>query len=104
VAKVGSIKEAILLVTSIAVRPCTGAIFLLIIAWQMDIKLAGALAVIVMGLGTAALTCLVAISSIAARRMTLVSADASSVVFPAAQIFAGALICWISIGLLMVAL
>ena len=107
VAKVGSFREAAVLIASIAVRPCTGAIFLLVIAWQMDIKFAGAAATIVMGLGTAALTSLVAVSSIAARRLAIVSADASglaSVAFPAAQIFAGMLICWISIGLLMIAL
>ena len=34
-ARVGSLREAVLLVLSIAVRPCTGAIFLLIIAWDL---------------------------------------------------------------------
>ncbi len=107
VAKVGSLREAALLVASIAVRPCTGAVFLLVIAWQMDIKIAGAAAVFVMGLGTALLTSLVAASSVAARRLAFFSAQASgvtSIVFPAAQIVAGTLIVWFSIGLLFIVL
>ncbi len=104
VAKVGSVKEAIALITSIAIRPCTGAVFLLIVAWQADILLAGALAVMVMGLGTAALTSIVAVSSVAARQLAFFSADASgvaSIAVPAVQILAGVLICWISFGLLL---
>ena len=104
VAKVGSLKEAVALMVSIAVRPCTGAVFLLIIAWQMNIIVAGAAAVIVMGLGTALLTSMVAVSSVAARRLAFFSADASGVArvaFPTVQILAGALICWISFGLLL---
>lgn len=104
VANIGSFKEAALLVASVAVRPCTGALFLLVIAWQMDIAFAGAVGVMVMGLGTAALTSLVALSSIFARQVAFVSADASGiarVIFPAGQIFAGALIFLISVGLLV---
>lgn len=107
VAKVSSLKEAIVLVASIAVRPCTGAVFLLVIAWQMDIKLAGAAAVLVMGLGTALLTGLVAVSSVAARRLAFFSAEASgvtSIAFPTAQILAGTLIVWFSAGLLLIAI
>lgn len=104
-ANVGTLKEAVILVSSIAVRPCTGAVFLLIIAWQTDIKLAGAMAIMVMGLGTALLTGLVAVSSVASRQLAFFSADRSGVAqvaVPAAQIIAGALIFWFSIGLLMV--
>lgn len=106
VAKLGSIREALVLIGSIAIRPCTGAIFLLVIAWQMDIQLAGAAAVIVMGLGTAGLTGLVAISSIAARGITFASAGtmgAMTVVLPTLQVFAGALIMLTSVMLLRIA-
>lgn len=103
-AKVGSLRDAIALVLSIAVRPCTGAIFLLVIAWQMDIRLAGAIAVITMGLGTAALTGAVALSSVAARTIALApsaaAAGALSIVFPAVQIAAGFMIALASLGLL----
>ena len=102
-AKVGSWREAAVLILSIAVRPCTGAVFLLVIAWQMDIKLAGAAAVIVMGLGTAGLTAFVAISSTYARRMTVFASGkmaGAAAAVPAIQMFAGALIVLTSMSLL----
>lgn len=103
VAKLGSFRDAAMLVTSIAIRPCTGAVFLLVIAWQMDIRVAGAAAVVVMGLGTAALTSLVAVSSIAVRGVTFASAGRIGVVahaLPAVQVLAGLLIVGISLVLL----
>jgi ABC-type nickel/cobalt efflux system permease component RcnA len=102
-ASVASVRDAVVLVTSIAVRPCTGAIFLLVIAWQMDIQAAGAAAAIVMGLGTAALTSLVALSSVTARRLALTSALPLSrlhVAVPALQVVTGAAIAAISLALL----
>lgn len=103
VARVGSFRDVTVLVLSIAVRPCTGAIFLLVIAWQMEIQLAGAAAVLVMGFGTAALTSLVAVSSIAARSIALASSTSLNklhVALPALQIFAGVMIALVSLGLL----
>lgn len=100
IATLGSAREAAMLVASIAIRPCTGAIFLLVIAWQMDIRLAGAAAVVVMGLGTATLTGLVAVSSIAARGVTWAAADrvgATAVAVPALQALAGLVVVWISL-------
>lgn len=102
-AQAGSIREAIVLIASIAIRPCTGAIFLLVIAWQMDIRLAGAAAVAIMGLGTAALTSLVAISSIAARSLAWVSADGAGMMglaVPVLHALAGVSILWMSILML----
>ena len=99
----GSVKDALALVASIAIRPCTGAIFLLIIAWQMEILMAGAAAVLVMGLGTATLTSIVAISSTFARRMAFTSSNAVNglhIALPAMQVFAGVLITLFSLGLL----
>lgn len=103
VAKLTSWRETVALIASIAIRPCTGAIFLLVIAWQMDLILAGAAAAIIMGLGTATFTSLVAVSSVMARTMTLVSADRLSLVayfIPGIQILAGAVVVWISLTLL----
>ncbi len=81
-----------MLVLSIAIRPCTGAIFLLVIAWQMDITVAGAVAVMVMGLGTAAPTSLVAVSSVAARGIAFASSPSLAkwqVALPALQMITG---------------
>lgn len=100
VAALKSLRDALMLVGSIAIRPCTGAIFLLVIAWQMEIRGAGALAVIVMGLGTAALTSLVAASSIAARSVAFASVRQTggmALAMPSLQILAGATIIWISL-------
>ena len=98
-ASVKSFRDTIVLVLSIAIRPCTGAIFLLVITWQMDILLAGALAVLVMGLGTAMLTSIVAVSSVAARKFVLVSFNVinkAQFILPTLQVFTGMLILLIS--------
>jgi ABC-type nickel/cobalt efflux system permease component RcnA len=100
-------RDAVALVTSIAVRPCTGAIFLLVIAWQLDIHLAGACAVIAMGLGTALLTSAVAVSSVSMRGLTLLSTGRfglAGLVLPVVQILAGVAVLSISCGLLVRAL
>jgi ABC-type nickel/cobalt efflux system permease component RcnA len=107
VAGLTSFRDAAALVASIAIRPCTGAIFLLVIAWQLDIKLAGFVAVVVMGLGTAILTSSVAISSVALRGMALFSGGRAGGVAVAAstlQIIAGMLVLWISLTLLSISL
>ncbi len=103
VARLGSVREALILVGSIAIRPCTGAIFLLVIAWQMEFATAGAAAVIVMGLGTALLTSLVAVSSTAARGITWAGAQEAGAValaLPTLQAVSGIVIVWISFLLL----
>lgn len=65
-------RDAIALVASIAMRPCTGALFLLVIAWRFDIFWHGCLAVLTMGLGTAAFNLMVASSGVAARRVAVI--------------------------------
>jgi len=107
VAELGSLRELLALIFSIAIRPCTGAIFLLVIAWQMDFKLAGAIAVIIMGLGTACLTSLVAISSIAARGIAFLSAGKTNIIhimISASQVLAGFFVVWISIVFFRIAI
>ncbi len=103
VASVNSFRDAVVLVLSIAIRPCTGAVFLLVIAWQMDLAIAGAVAVVAMGLGTAALTSLVALSSVAARSVAVFSTKTDPrwrFVMPGIQVFSGAMIALISLSLL----
>lgn len=73
-------------------RPCTGAVFLLVIGWRLDIRVASALAVLTMGPGTAALTSLVAVSSVAARGAAFASvkSDGSSAIgFHISQVVSG---------------
>lgn len=67
-------RDAAILIGSIALRPCTGALFVLVIALRFDVFWVGCLAVLTMGLGTAAFNLLVAWSGVAARRLSSVSA------------------------------
>jgi len=94
-------RERLVLVTSVAIRPCTGAIFLLVITWNLQLQWVGVAAVISMGLGTAALTSIVAVSSISARKLVLLESRASAftkVLFPLLQVIGGALIILFSLG------
>ena len=65
------------LIGSIAIRPCTGALFLLVIAARFDIFFIGVLATLTMGLGTALFNILVAGSGVAARRLAYVGSVVS---------------------------
>ena len=68
----GSYREAALLIGSIAMRPCTGALFVLVIALRFDVFWIGALSVVTMGLGTASFNLLVAWSGVAAKNLSAV--------------------------------
>lgn len=84
-------REALLLVAAIAIRPCTGAIFVLIVTEAMGIFAAGVAGAFAMGLGTAAVTVLVAGLTVWAREGALVNLPGSGLarVLPWVEILAG---------------
>ncbi|WP_120634303.1 nickel/cobalt transporter [Ruegeria sp. EL01] len=107
VANVGSLREAIALIAGIAARPCTGALFVLILTWQMGIAMVGIAGTFAMALGTATVTTLVGWTSFGLRGGLLASASATrfaSVLAPTIELVAGLLIVVIAGGLLLRAL
>jgi len=108
VAQTRSWRDAVLVVASIAARPCTGALFLLILTWRMGIFGTGILGTAAMGLGTAVVTLAVAGLSVWARQGSFALLPASGPWARAArwlpgtmQLGAGALIAAISLAVLL---
>lgn len=104
VAQVGSLREAAVLIAGIAARPCTGALFVLILTWQMGIAMVGIAGAFAMALGTATVTTLVGWTSFGLRGGLLASASATrfaSVLAPTIELVAGLLIAVIASGLLL---
>lgn len=58
-----SLPEALLLVAGIALRPCTGAVFVMLLTVLIGAPMIGALSVLAMGLGTALITLVIAMGS-----------------------------------------
>lgn len=73
-----STPEALAIVASIAIRPCTGALFVLVIAARFDAFWAGVLAVLAMASGTAATILIVAAGGRLARVFTAIGQPGGS--------------------------
>ena len=101
-------RDALALIGAIAIRPCTGAVIVLVIAWQTGLYALGLAAVTAMALGTGAFTAMVALASVSAREasFSVLSGGDGRLAFvaPTLQIVAGGLVLVFGAGLLQASL
>jgi nickel/cobalt exporter len=102
IAQTHSLRDATILIAGIALRPCTGAVFLLILTWQLGIGWAGIMAAFAMGLGTALVTGGIAMASVLAREgaISRLTSPQLARVMPWFQIISGTLIAALSLMVL----
>ena len=95
-------RDAALLVGGIALRPCSGALFVLVLTWQLGIAIAGVLGAFVMGLGTGLVTVTVALMAVWAREGVLVGLGGGRLAraVPVLELAVGAVIMVAALGLL----
>lgn len=86
-------REVLALVAGIAFRPCTGALFLLVLTWRLGINWLGILGTIVMAAGTFLIAALAAtLAGLTRQGLTLALPGASPRLFAAAEIVTGVIV------------
>lgn len=101
VERVASGRDAVLLIAGVAARPCSGALMLLILTAQLGLTGLGIAGAMVMGLGVASVTVLVAGLAVWTREGAFAAVPAGLAwIAPALEAVAGLLIAGVAAGLL----
>ncbi len=103
VASITGWRDGLALVAGIAIRPCSGALFVLVLTWQLGIALAGVIGAFVMGLGTGLVTIGVALMAVWAREGAFAALPAGLVsrAVPFVELALGGVIAVAALGLMV---
>jgi nickel/cobalt transporter (NicO) family protein len=106
VAEVAGWRDTAALIAGVAIRPCSGALFLLILTFQLGIGAAGVAGAFAMGLGVALVTMAVALLAVWSREGALASLGEARIwrALPVLELAAGAIIALLALGLMRAAL
>lgn len=98
-------RDVAALIGAIAIRPCTGALFLLILTWRMGLVWQGIAGALIMALGTASVTMSVAALSVLARDGALAWGArwrSISLLAPMIEMLAGAFVLVLALNMLKI--